>query len=504
MIRKSMICVALASMALATSCSQDDLASEYSLSKTPIKMNTSFGLSTRAVETTVSNLGSFRVSAFQDGKANYMSGVEYTSADGSAWSTTAGTFFWPVSGDLRMYCYAPDQPGQSGTYTLNKDTQILSDFMPNTAAADQKDFVYAKSTGNAAQNGSTGIDINFQHALSEITIAAKNSNKAYTVEVTGVKLGNIGNKGTFTFPNANISALWTLTDPNTDKQDYTTTWTTPVALGADGTTMDAANVPFMLIPQQLEDADKASEGAYIAAKVKITMQGGQIVYDNWSYVGIDTKWEMGKRYAYTLDFSNGAGQDENGNPILSGTTVKLNCSVTPWDEISEVIPFPAIKGTYAKGESSFSFKMNEDYYDVTIKPNLKWKYKIGDPKYITSLQEMFMGKDITSVNLNELNTSNVKDMNAMFRECKKLTSLDLSKLNISKVTSMQYMFNNCSNLTSLDLSNWKLSSNVVTNYMFYGSGITTIYMRNCDAATIKVIQDELDYEGKTGVQIITT
>lgn len=389
MIRKSMICVALASMALATSCSQDDMASEYSLSKSPIKMNTSFGLSTRAVETTISNISSFRVSAFQDGKANYMSDVEYTSTNGSTWSTTAGSFFWPVSGDLRMYCYAPDQPGQSGTYTLDKDTQILDDFTPNTAASDQKDFVYAKATGNAAQNGSTGIDINFQHALSEITIAAKNSNKAYTVEVTGVKLGNITNKGTFTFPSVSgASASWTLSSSASDKQDYTTTWATPVALGDAATTMDAANVPFMLIPQQLEDADKASEGAYIAVKAKITMQGGQVVHDGWSYVGIDTKWEMGKRYAYTLDFSAGAGQDENGNPILSGSAIKLNCSVTPWDEIAEN---PEMSGAITIKDNCLIIDPNrENAYGINIseKINTFWASEEGDKNnLITSSTE---------------------------------------------------------------------------------------------------------------------
>ena len=82
---------------------------------------------------------------------------------------------------------------------MDKDAQTLTDFVPNTAAADQKDFVYAKSTGNNKANGTTGIDIDFQHALSEVTIAAKNENTAYTVDVTGVKIGNVIKKGTFTF-----------------------------------------------------------------------------------------------------------------------------------------------------------------------------------------------------------------------------------------------------------------------------------------------------------------
>ena len=60
------------------------------------------------------------------------------------------------------------------------------------------------------------------------------------------------------------------------------------------------------------------------------MQGGKVVRDDWAYVALNTKWEMGKHYVYTLDFSNGAGQDENGNTILSGTGIKLNVTVQAW------------------------------------------------------------------------------------------------------------------------------------------------------------------------------
>ena len=336
MLKKSMFFAAVASMVMATSCSQEDLATTQ-LSSNEISVNPSMGLKTRAVETTISNLGSFTVNAFQDGAANYMDGVKYTSTDGSVWNTDAGKFYWPVEGKLHFYAYAPNEPGQTGTFKLDKDAQAFTDFTPNAAAADQKDFVYTKATGDMATNGKTGIDLTFQHALSEITIAAKNTNTAYTVEVTGVKIGNVVTKGTFTFPSTTgTSASWSLSSEASDLGSYTTTWDAATTLGSDVSTLNVKNVPFMIIPQQLEKTDKASDKAYIAVKVKITMQGGWVIRDGWSYVGIDTNWEMGKRYAYTLDYSNGAGQDENGKQIISGTTVNLNCTVTSWTELNEV------------------------------------------------------------------------------------------------------------------------------------------------------------------------
>lgn len=395
MFKKSMFCVALASLVLATSCSQDDLQTAK-FSQNPINLNAGLGgqpistfaaakgkaVKSRAVETTITNLGSFTMNAFQDGETNYMKDVKYTSTDGSVWNTDAGTFYWPVEGNLHFYAYAPEQPGQAGTFKLDKDAQTLTDFVPNTAAADQKDFVYAKSTGNNKANGTTGIDIDFQHALSEVTIAAKNENTAYTVDVTGVKIGNVIKKGTFTFPStSDAAASWTLSSDVSDVTDYTTTWTTPVTLGSDVSTLDATNVPFMILPQQLSKATKASDKAYIAVKVKITLQGGYILKDDWVYVGIDTNWEMGKRYAYTLDFTSGAGQDEDGNQVISGTAINLNVDVTPWEEVAEDLdPSGVVPTRPSVANSLIIDPTSTKAYGINIadKINAFWSSAVGD------------------------------------------------------------------------------------------------------------------------------
>lgn len=355
-----MFCVALASLVLATSCSQDDLQTAK-FSQNTINPNVELGsqpistfaaakgkaVKSRAVETTITNLGSFTMNAFQDGETNYMNNVEYTTSDnGSSWTTAAGKFFWPVEGDLHLYGYAPAAPGTSGTFKIDKDAQTLTDFVPFETAAAQQDFVYAKSTGNNATNGTTGVELNFQHALTEISVAAKNSNTAYTVKVTGVKLGNVKTKGTFTFPSiANSAASWTLSDVAEDVGSYETTWSTATELSSSVSTLDEANVAFMLLPQQLEKSEKASEKAYLALKVNITMQGGKVIRDGWAYIGLNTNWEMGKHYAYTLDFSDGAGQDENGKQIISGKEMVLKVKVTPWDAKAVDLPEKFITGT---------------------------------------------------------------------------------------------------------------------------------------------------------------
>ena len=354
--KKGLFVMAAACLLAATSCSQDELAGSSPLSGNEIVPTACMReVATKAVETKITNLGKFTVNAFQSGEANYMNNVEYTTSDnGSSWTTAAGKFFWPVEGDLHLYGYAPAAPGKNGTFKIDKDAQTLTDFVPFETAAAQQDFVYSKSTGNNATNGTTGVELNFQHALTEISVAAKNSNTAYTVKVTGVKLGNVKTKGTFTFPSIeNSAASWTLSSATADVGSYETTWSTASVLTNSVSTLDESNVPFMILPQQLEKSDKASEKAYLALKVNITMQGGKVIRDGWAYIGLNTNWEMGKHYTYTVDFFDGAGQDENGKQIISGKEMVLNVKVSPWNE--KAIAYPAfITGT---AEWSFAYKV---------------------------------------------------------------------------------------------------------------------------------------------------
>ena len=211
--------VALAAMTLATSCSQDELQSSQA-AQCEINFNASMGLKSRATETDATKLQSscFYVSSFVLNKENYMKDVKYTYADQKWSSPTGETYFWPVSETLNFYAYAyghqATQTALTGV-TINKTDQKIENFSPATDtsggegskadASKQEDLIYAAVTGSKADNGENGITLTFKHALSEISVKALNSNTAYKVEVKGVKLGNIVNKNTFTFPTASTS-----------------------------------------------------------------------------------------------------------------------------------------------------------------------------------------------------------------------------------------------------------------------------------------------------------
>ena len=74
---------------------------------------------------------------------------------------------------------------------------------------------------------------------------------------------------------------------------------------------------------------------------------------------------------------------------------------------------------------------------------------------------------LTSLDLMNFNTSNVKDMSTMFSVCSSLTSLDLKNFNTQKVTDMSSMFLGCYDLTSLNLSNFNTSNVTNMSEMFY-------------------------------------
>lgn len=75
---------------------------------------------------------------------------------------------------------------------------------------------------------------------------------------------------------------------------------------------------------------------------------------------------------------------------------------------------------------------------------------------------------LPKLDVSSFDTSNVTDMDCMFRACAELTSLDLSNFNTSKVTNMREMLNGCHTLTKLDISSFD-TSNVTDMFgMFAG------------------------------------
>lgn len=87
-----------------------------------------------------------------------------------------------------------------------------------------------------------------------------------------------------------------------------------------------------------------------------------------------------------------------------------------------------------------------------------------------------LASTLTSISLNNLDTSEVSSMEHMFYKCGSVSALNLSGFDTSNTASMSDMFAGSTALVTLDLSSFKVSDAVSLSDMFNGcSGLTTIY-----------------------------
>ena len=98
---------------------------------------------------------------------------------------------------------------------------------------------------------------------------------------------------------------------------------------------------------------------------------------------------------------------------------------------------------------------------------------------IENMSAMFSScSSLVTLDLTHFSTSLVKDMSYMFSNCSKLSTLIIDEsFDTSSVKDISYMFKGCSTLTELDLSNFNTSSATNMKYMFMESkALTTIYV----------------------------
>ena len=110
----------------------------------------------------------------------------------------------------------------------------------------------------------------------------------------------------------------------------------------------------------------------------------------------------------------------------------------------------------------------------------------GQKAIITDCQGMFLNKsNLTTIDFNNLDTSNVKDMAGMFQGCEGLTSLNLSYLKTDEVTNMSYLFYHCTGLTDLDLGSLHTHKVTDMTYMFARcSSITSLDLTSLDTSEV--------------------
>lgn len=272
---------------------------------------------TRTTITTSSNMGSFNVTAIGN-SAVYFTDLTVTSSDGGTNWTTASKYYWPGY-DLNFYAYAPTSPSNA-TVSITNDSKTISGFTPAAAVASQQDLVVAKQPGT---NGESYTSLTFVHALSQIDVQAKCSDENVTIKVLGVKIVNIANTGTFTYPSNNIydksyiESSWSNTSGTVSYMSGVSSTESAVTLTSDAKSIMGTDDHFLMIPQTLTAGSVSGSsitGAYISVLCQVSVKQGSsttatqifpATSDKYAFAAVPlsgTTWKPGCKYTYTLNF----------------------------------------------------------------------------------------------------------------------------------------------------------------------------------------------------------
>jgi surface protein len=112
-----------------------------------------------------------------------------------------------------------------------------------------------------------------------------------------------------------------------------------------------------------------------------------------------------------------------------------------------------------------------------------------DTSNVTNMDNMFKScNSLVSLDLSNWDVSKVESMSDMIQGCKSLVSVNASNWDVSSVTNMWGMFADCRSLETLDLSGWDMTNVSNTTYMFNNSSnLRTLILDNCDKETIRKI-----------------
>lgn len=294
---KKILLVALAAAAM-VSCSQDEEI-ENAAQKVEIKIGTVVKAGTKAVVTDNTNFKAFKVHAYTVNKAAiatsglgdaYIPGAEYVGGQG-AWTTTSGTFYWPLNNDMQFFAYPTEY---KDAYKAPATGYPTLDFTVGATVADQKDLVVAYQEV-ASATAKTDVALTFKHALTRINFSFKPVDASYIYEISEIKINDVkGGAAVYSFDGS-----WNTTSATPTSYVYPIANTLPEAVNEyiDLSTQDGS---LMLLPQSVA-------GKTITIKYKTT-KGDFDYFNDSKTVTLPeaAKWELGQNIRYKLVLPVGA------------------------------------------------------------------------------------------------------------------------------------------------------------------------------------------------------
>ncbi|HAC4848007.1 TPA_asm: BspA family leucine-rich repeat surface protein, partial [Listeria monocytogenes] len=183
----------------------------------------------------------------------------------------------------------------------------------------------------------------------------------------------------------------------------------------------------------------------------------------------------------TGSFPNGSTATWNFDDTTGTLTISGGTLVNPSTSIQDLTGIPVSEITnivledkvIASGDCSLLF-----YAQVMTSLDLRNL----DTSQVTNMYAMFYYNAATSLDLSNFDTSSVTDMSCMFYY-NAATSLELNNFNTSQVTDMSYMFTG-SPATNLDVSSFDTSKVTTMREMFCYSAATSLDVSNFDTSNV--------------------
>ena len=165
---------------------------------------------------------------------------------------------------------------------------------------------------------------------------------------------------------------------------------------------------------------------------------------------------------YAILYEDGTLVFQNGNAPEAGRAVTKTYEV----DLDAIYDWRTSAPWYEERESIFVVSFAEK---ISPTSTARWFYQCSkleridgmenlDTSNVTDMNRMFVGcSELKELDVSGWNTANVTDMSGMFGSCKSLTALDLSHFDASKVTNMEGMFSSCG-VEELNVSGWNTAS----------------------------------------------
>lgn len=274
--------------------------------------------------------------------------------------------YWPVD-VLNFYAIYPGttigKTDEHYEWKFNADFQgvhyrCLDEFntdLPNDEQLkhENHDVMYGIAKEQVYSTNNGVVKFHFKHILSQIVFKARKNLESLTVTIKDIKLHNIKQGGTFSYPDVQYTTAETETSrdcwSNVAESDTYSPYIIKdgdISVGTENTDITVSgDSPSLVIPQTVTawtvssenkktivEADAAGE-SYLEVTCVLQQNGQNLTTVNTDgyatiYVPFSADWMPGKRYVYTLIF--GGGYDADGNAILDPIT--FDAEVEKWDD----------------------------------------------------------------------------------------------------------------------------------------------------------------------------